>query len=211
MSQIQNIRDSLGTLSIVFVGMMGAGKSSVGSRLAARLGLKFVDADTEIVIAAGGLSIPELFGKYGESAFRDLEARVISRLLHHGPLVLATGGGAFMNAGTRDVVRSEAISVWLKADVSVLLERVMRKGSAARPMLNGDDPAAILKRLLDLRTPFYAEADLTIVSQAVPHEEVVQKVLDVISAHFNLLSGSINPNGCQIGHVRSDEGWRVKC
>lgn len=133
----------------MLVGMMGAGKSAVGHRLAARLDLRFVDADTEIVAAAGGISIPEIFAIYGEANFRSLEARVIARLINEGSRVLATGGGAFMNADTRAAVCSKGISVWLKAELSVLMERIMRKGIAARPMLKNGDPAETLKRLME--------------------------------------------------------------
>ncbi len=126
---------ALGRRSIVLVGMMGAGKSSVGRRLAQRLGLPFVDADAEIEEAAAGMTIPEIFATYGEPYFRSGEARVIARLLDGGPQVLATGGGAFMNAETRAGIRAKGVSVWLKADLEVLMRRVKRRSTADRPLL----------------------------------------------------------------------------
>ena len=151
--------EALAGRSIVLVGLMGAGKTSIGRRLAARLGLPFRDADTEIE-AAAGCAIPEIFARYGEPAFRDGERRVIRRLLAGDPLVLATGGGAFMDAETRAAIRGEAVSVWLRAPLPVLLRRVA--GRTHRPLLNSGDPAEILRRLMDQRHPVYAEADITV-------------------------------------------------
>jgi shikimate kinase len=165
---------ALGPRSIVLVGMMGAGKSSVGRRLGARLALPFIDADTEIETAAG-MSIPEIFARHGEPAFRSGEQRVIARLLEGGPQVLATGGGAFMSADTRAAVRARGVSVWLKADFEVLMRRIKRRTD--RPMLKTDDPAATLKALLDVRDPVYAQADLTIESREVPHGTVVDEII----------------------------------
>ncbi len=164
---------------IVLVGLMGAGKSSVGRRLANRLGVRFVDADSEIE-AAAGCSIPEIFERHGEAAFRDGERRVIARLLDGGPQVLATGGGAFMDAETRRRIRERAVSVWLRADLDVLVERCSRKRN--RPLLEGGDPRAILARLIDERYPIYAEADIVVDTVAGPHEEVVERIVDALAA-----------------------------
>ena len=151
--------DTLAGRSIVLVGLMGAGKTSIGRRLAARLGLPFRDADAEIE-AAAGCTIPELFSRYGEQAFRDGERRVIRRLLAGDPLVLAFGGGAFMDPETRAVVREEAVSVWLRCALPMLLRRVA--GRSHRPLLHGGDPAEIMQRLMDQRYPVYAEADVIV-------------------------------------------------
>jgi shikimate kinase len=169
----------LGSRSVVLVGMMGAGKSSVGRRLATRLSLPFVDADTEIE-AAAGMSIPDIFTTHGESAFRSGEQRVISRLLDSGPQVLATGGGAFMSAETRAAIRAKGISVWLKADFEVLMRRLKRRND--RPMLKTDDPAATLKGLMAARYPVYAEADITIESRDVPHGTVVDEIIAALNS-----------------------------
>jgi len=163
--------------SIVLVGMMGAGKSSVGRRLAARLGVPFFDADIEIEKAAG-MTIPEIFSSRGEPYFRAGEARVIARLLDAGPQVLATGGGAFMHPGTREVIRQRGISVWLRAEHDVLMRRVKRR--ADRPLLQGGDPAETLRRLTAERSPTYAEADLMVESRDVPHDAIVDEVLGAL-------------------------------
>src|SRR5262245_35314068 len=147
--------------------MMGAGKSSIGRRLAGRLGIPFVDADTEIEKAAG-MSIPDIFAAHGEPYFRAGETRVIARLLESGPQVLATGGGAFMNPETRDAVRAKGISVWLRANLEVLARRIKRRND--RPLLKGADPVATLRRLIDERYPTYGEADITVESRDAPHE-----------------------------------------
>jgi shikimate kinase len=175
----------LGGRSVVLVGMMGAGKSSVGRRLAARLGIPFVDADSEIEQAAQ-MTIPEIFAKYGETAFRSAEARVILRLLEGGPQVLATGGGAFMNADTRAAIRAKGLSVWLKADLDVLIRRVKRRSD--RPLLHTDDPAETLRRLLTERSPTYQQADVTIHSREVPHERIVDEMLAALARHPRLLN-----------------------
>lgn len=145
--------------AIVLVGLMGAGKSCIGPRLAGLLGVSFVDADTEIEQAAG-CSIAEIFEKYGEAYFRDGERRVMTRLLRGTPSVLAAGGGAFMDPETRALIRDTAVSVWLKADLDTLTLRT--KGRTHRPLLNGDDPREVLNRLIESRYPVYAEADVTV-------------------------------------------------
>jgi len=166
---------ALGRRSLVLVGMMGAGKSSVGRRLAARLGVPFVDADTEIEKAAG-MTITEIFASHGEPYFRAGETRVIARLLESGPQVLATGGGAFMNDDTRNAIRARGISVWLRAPIDVLTRRIKRRHD--RPLLQGDDPAETLRKLLADREPVYAEADLTVESRDVPHETIVDEIIE---------------------------------
>lgn len=165
---------ALGQRSIVLVGMMGSGKSSIGRRLAARLSIPFVDADAEIE-AAAGMTIPEIFDRHGEPYFRAGEARVIARLLEHGPQVLATGGGAFMNRDTRAAIRAKAVSVWLRAEIEVLLRRIKRRND--RPMLKTPDPTATLTALIEERYPVYAEADLTVHSREVPHETIVDEIV----------------------------------
>jgi shikimate kinase len=169
------LRARLGTRSIALVGMPGSGKSSIGRRLAPRLELPFVDADAKIEEAAGGMSIEDIFAKHGEAEFRALEARVIARLLEDGPSVIATGGGALMNAGTRALVRERAIAIWLRAEIPVLMRRVRRKSD--RPLLKGKDPEATLKRLLAEREPVYAEADIVVTSREGPHEAVVDAIV----------------------------------
>lgn len=176
-----SIIDSLGPRSVVLVGMMGAGKSSVGRKLAARLGLAFVDADNEIE-AAAGMSIPDIFETRGEAEFRSGEARVIARLLETGPQVLATGGGAFMNADTRATIRAKGVSVWLRADFDVLMKRIRRRND--RPMLKTDNPAATLRKLIEHRYPVYAEADITVDSRDVLHEVIVDEILDALRGYF---------------------------
>jgi shikimate kinase len=180
-SKAVELRDRLGTRSIVLVGMMGAGKSSVGKRLARRLSLPFADADTEIEQAAGK-TIPEIFAHHGEPAFRDGEKKVIARLLETGPMVLATGGGAFMNAETREAIARLGVSVWLKAELDLLLRRVRRRDD--RPLLKTEDPAGTLARLIDLRYPVYAEAAVTVVSQDVPQDVMVEEVIDALLGHL---------------------------
>jgi shikimate kinase len=185
-------RRALGTRSIVLIGMMGAGKSSVGRRLAAALGLPFRDADSEIE-AAAGMSIPDIFTTRGEPAFRSGEQRVIGRLLDNGPQVLATGGGAFMNVDTRRAIRTKAVSIWLRAEFDVLLRRLKRRTD--RPMLKTDDPAGTLKRLMDERYPLYAEAEITVESRDVPHGAVVDDVIRALQRYFaaQLLAPRLDP------------------
>ena len=169
--------------TIVLVGLMGAGKSCVGKRLAACLGLPFLDADREIEAAAGGCSISDIFAIHGEKVFRDGERRVIQRLLGNPMHVLATGGGAFMDASTRALVKDKALSIWLKADLDQLLKRIGRRGD--RPLLQNVDPRAKLEELIQLRHPVYAEADLTVESADGPPDVTVQRVLRAIEAELN--------------------------
>jgi shikimate kinase len=176
------LRRALGARSIVLVGLMGAGKSTVGRRLAGRLGLMFKDADIEIE-AAAGLTIPDIFAIYGEPSFRDGEERVIARLLRTGPLVLATGGGAYLREATRSRVSESGISVWLKADLDVLMRRVRKRGN--RPLLQTEDPEATMRALMAARHPVYAEADVIVLSRDVSHDRVVQDVLEALDAHLN--------------------------
>jgi shikimate kinase len=174
---------ALGGRSAVLVGMMGAGKSSIGRRVALRLGIPFVDADAEIEKAAG-MTIPDIFAMHGEPDFRAGEARVIARLLENGPQVLATGGGAFMNADTRAVIGAKGVSVWLKAEFDVLMRRIKRRHD--RPLLKTDDPGATLRALMDERYPVYALADVTVQSREVPHEKIVDEIVSGLAAHLGL-------------------------
>jgi len=171
----------LGTRSLVLVGLMGAGKSTVGRRLAQTLKLPFRDADHEIE-AAAGMTIPEIFAIHGEEHFRDGERRVIARLLQEGPIVLATGGGAFMNEETRQRIAENGISIWLKADLDVLMRRVRKRST--RPLLQNPDPEGTMRRLMDLRYPVYATADITIDSHEAPHDKVVAEVVRAVSEWF---------------------------
>jgi shikimate kinase len=180
-TQEAEILAALGKRLIVLVGMMGAGKSTIGRRLAARLNLPFVDADTEIE-AAAGMTIPEIFERHGEPHFRDGEARVIARLLDGGPVVLATGGGAFMRDETRSRIAAKAISIWLRADHDVIMRRVRRR--ADRPLLQTPDPEATVTRLLTEREPVYGKADLTIASRDVPHDKIVDETIETLHAHL---------------------------
>lgn len=166
--------------SLVLIGLMGAGKSAIGRRLAARLGLPFVDADSEVELAAG-CSIEDIFNLHGEAAFRDGERRVIARLLNGPPHVLATGGGAFMDPETRARIRETAVSIWLRADLDVLLDRVSRRDN--RPLLKQGDKREILERLMAERYPVYAEADIVVESRDAPHDSVVSSILDELARH----------------------------
>jgi shikimate kinase len=176
---------ALGRRSVVLVGMMGAGKSSIGRRLATRVGIPFLDADPEIEKAAG-MTIPEIFATHGEPYFRAGEARVSARLLESGPQILATGGGAFMSPDTRALVRAKGISIWLRANVDVLVRRLKRRSD--RPLLNDGDPAETLRRLVGERYPTYAEADITVESRDVPHETIVTEIIAALSAHLAMPS-----------------------
>jgi shikimate kinase len=178
----ETILSALERRSVVLVGMMGVGKSSVGRRLAARLSIPFVDADAEIEKAAG-MTIPEIFARHGEPYFRSGEARVIARLLESGPQVLATGGGAFMNPDTRAFIGLKGVSVWLKADFEVLMRRTSKRRSD-RPLLLTEDPAQTLRALLAEREPIYALADLTVQSREVPHEAIVADVMRALATYL---------------------------
>jgi shikimate kinase len=167
--------------TLVMVGMMGAGKSSVGRRLAARLGMPFVDADAEIEKAANA-TISEIFERHGEAYFRDGERRVIQRLLEGGAKVLATGGGAFVNPETRAAIKAHAISIWLKADRDVLMSRVRRRSN--RPLLKTADPEAVMQRLIEERYPLYAEATIHIQSREVAHEVVIDDILTALAGYL---------------------------
>jgi shikimate kinase len=175
---------ALGRRSVVLVGMMGAGKSSVGRRLAARVGIPFIDADVEIEKAAG-MTVAEIFSAQGEDYFRAGEMRVIARLLESGPQVLATGGGAFMSAETRAAIRAKGLSVWLRATIDVLVRRVKRRGD--RPLLKTADPVETLRRLMDERYPVYAESDVVVESRDVPHETIVDEIIEGL--HRRIASG----------------------
>jgi shikimate kinase len=178
---------ALGRRSLVLVGMMGAGKSSIGRRLAARLDIAFVDADVEIEKAAG-MSIPDMFATRGEGEFRAGEARVILRLLDSGPQVLATGGGAFLSADTRAAIAATGISIWLNAEFEVLMKRIRRRHD--RPLLKTDDPGATLRELIAARYPVYALADLTVQSREVPHDKIVDEIVSALADHMGLAGTS---------------------
>ncbi|KWT66215.1 Shikimate kinase I, AroE I [Hyphomicrobium sulfonivorans] len=170
----QDIRTILGPRSIVLVGLMGCGKSAIGRRLAGRLGLPFVDADDEIEKAAGK-SIEEIFADHGEPYFREGERKVVTRLLSKGPQVLATGGGAFMCEETRAAILQDGVSIWLRAELPLLVRRVGKRGH--RPLLKVADPEAVLRDLMAKRYPVYETADLTVESRDVPHEVIVDEIV----------------------------------
>jgi shikimate kinase len=174
---------ALGRRSIVLVGMMGAGKSSIGRRVALRLGIPFIDADAEIEKAAG-MSISDIFAIRGEAEFRAGETRVIARLLESGPQVLATGGGAFVNPETRAAVAAKSISIWLKAEFDVLLKRIRRRHD--RPLLKTDDPGATLRKLMQERDPTYALADLTVQSRDVLHDRIVDEIVSALAGRLGV-------------------------
>ena len=176
--EIEDIREKLGNHSIVLVGLMGAGKSSIGRRLAEKLDVPFVDADHEIEVAADK-TIPEIFKDHGEAYFREGERRVISRLIENGAQVLSTGGGAFINEETRQGIQAHGISVWLKADLPLLMKRVMKR--ADRPLLQTGDPEAVMQKLMDQRYPIYATADVTVESRDVQHTQMVNEVIKVLA------------------------------
>jgi shikimate kinase len=171
---------------VVLVGMMGAGKTTVGRRLAARLGRHFVDSDEEVEKAAG-MTIEDIFATRGEAEFRAGEARVVARLLKDRDLVLGTGGGAFINAETRALIKSAAISVWIKADFELLFQRVQRRSN--RPLLKTANPRQTLEDLMAARYPVYAEADVTVQSRDVPQDQVAAEVMDALAAHFGAAHG----------------------
>ncbi len=177
----QALRNQLGDRAIVIVGMMGAGKSSIGRRLAQTLRLDFVDSDDEIEKAAN-LTIPEIFETYGEAHFRDGEQKVIARLLSDDAKVVAVGGGAFENPKTRATISKNGLSIWLKADLDTLMARVRRRSH--RPLLKTADPEATMLRLMEAREPNYALADITVTSRDAAHSEVVQACLEALQEHF---------------------------
>jgi len=177
--RVAALRSALGERSVVLVGMMGSGKSAIGQRLASRLRVPFRDADAEIVAAAAGMSIPEIFAKYGEDYFRNGERRVIFRLLNSGPIVLATGGGAFMDPRTRERIAERGVSVWFDAEHELLLRRVRRKND--RPLLQTHDPSATLRKLMEERSPTYALADIRVESRDAPQETMVEETLKALA------------------------------
>jgi shikimate kinase len=175
----ERIRAGLGGRSIVLVGMPGCGKSALGRRLAPRLDLPFVDVDEEIERAAGK-SIKEMFADHGEAYFRDGERKVIARLLAAGPQVLATGGGALLNAETRASVGRSGVSIWVKADAALLVRRVAKRNT--RPLFEGRDPETVVKELLAAREPLYAVADIVVESREVPHDMMVDEIIEALAA-----------------------------
>jgi shikimate kinase len=178
-ARAEQLVERLAGRPLVLVGMMGAGKTTVGRRLANRLNRHFLDSDEEIEKAAQ-MSVPEIFEQRGEPEFRAGETRVIARVLKEPGVVLATGGGAFVNAETRALVKAEAVSVWLKAEVDILFERVSRRSN--RPLLKTANPRATLEKLIEDRYPIYAEADVTVISRDVPQDVVADHVIDAVLA-----------------------------
>jgi shikimate kinase len=178
------IKTMLGKRSVVLVGLMGSGKTTIGKRVASMLGINFVDSDAEIE-AASRMSIPELFERYGEPEFRDLERRVIRRILRSGPKVLATGGGAFMNEQTRKAIARAGISVWLNTGLDVLMDRVGRKSN--RPLLKTADPRATMQGLMDMRYPVYALSDFTVISRDEKKEVMAGEVVDGLAKMAGLI------------------------
>lgn len=175
--------ERLGIRSIVFVGLMGAGKTAIGRKTAGALGLTFIDSDQEIEDVSR-MTVPELFERYGETEFRALEQRVILRLLEQGPQVLSTGGGAFMNEQTREAIAAHGISVWLKADLDLLMERVSKKQN--RPLLKTANPRATLQKLMDDRYPTYALADITVPTRDERKEVIAEEVVAALCGHFGI-------------------------
>ena len=167
----------LGQRSVVFVGLMGAGKTAIGRKVAATLGLPFTDSDHEIE-SVSRMTIPDLFDRYGEAEFRSLEQRVIARVLESGPQVLSTGGGAFMNANTRTAIAEEGVSIWLKADLDTLMERVAKKPN--RPLLKNPDPRAVMQKLMNDRYPVYALADIAVTTRDAKREIIADEVTDAL-------------------------------
>ncbi|MHA6688922.1 shikimate kinase [Devosia sp. A449] len=180
-ARAERLSQRLAGTPLVLVGMMGAGKTTVGRRLAARINRQFLDSDEEIEKAAQ-MTIPEIFAQRGEPEFRAGETRVIARVLKDGGVVLATGGGAFVNEETRALIKAGAISVWLKAEIDILFERVSRRSN--RPLLKTANPRATLEKLIEERYPIYAEADVTVVSRDVPQDVVASDVVDAVLAYL---------------------------
>ncbi|MGN6536373.1 MAG: shikimate kinase [Mesorhizobium sp.] len=182
------LRQRLGPRSVVFVGLMGAGKTAIGRKVAGMLGLPFIDSDHEIE-SVSRMTIPDLFERYGEAEFRALEQRVIHRLLtENGPQVLSTGGGAFMNEQTREAIAEHGVSVWLKADLDLLMERVSKKQN--RPLLKNDNPRAVLQRLMDVRYPVYATAEITVTTRDERKEVIAAEVVEALAGHFGIVAGA---------------------
>ncbi len=177
----------LGGQSVIFVGLMGAGKTAIGRKVATMLSLPFIDSDHEIETVSR-MTIPELFEHYGEAEFRALEQRVILRLLEGGPQVLSTGGGAFMNAQTREAIAGHGVSVWLKAELDLLMDRVAKKQN--RPLLKNPDPRAVLERLMGERYPVYATADLTVPTRDERKEVIAAEVLEALCGHFGVAAAA---------------------
>jgi shikimate kinase len=175
--------ERLGSRSIVFVGLMGAGKTAIGRKVAAILSLPFMDSDQEIE-SVSRMTVPELFERYGETEFRALEQRVILRLLENGPQVLSTGGGAFMNGQTREAIAGHGVSVWLKAELDLLMERVSKKQN--RPLLKSPDPRAVLERLMRERYPVYATSDVTVPTRDDRKEVIAAEVVHALCRHFGV-------------------------
>jgi len=197
---VRAIRAYLGTRSIVLVGMPGCGKSAMGRRLAARLDLPFVDADEEIELAAGK-PIKDIFKEHGEPYFREGERKVIARLLGAGPQVLATGGGAFMTAETRDSIRRSGVSIWLKAELALLLRRVSKRNT--RPLLETDDPEAVMRSLMQARYPVYSTADVTVESRDLPHDAIIAEIIEALArcAFLQNPDGGAEPPPLEIGET----------
>lgn len=182
-TRVAAIVEALGPRSIVLVGLMGAGKTSVGKRLATTLDLPFIDADSEIEEAAQK-TISEIFADHGEDYFREGERKVIARLLDNGPQILATGGGAYMNAETRQTIKALSISVWLNASHDILMERVSRRDT--RPLLNNGDADKVMRKLIDERYPVYEQADITVISRDVPHDTIVDEIVTELNNTLGL-------------------------
>jgi len=180
-ARAQQLAERLAGRPLVLVGMMGAGKTTVGRRVANRLGRQFRDSDEEIERAAQ-MTIPEIFEQRGEPEFRAGETRVIARVLKEEGVVLATGGGAFVHPDTRTLMKAEAVTVWLKAEADILFERVSRRSN--RPLLKTANPRATLEKLIEDRYPIYAEADVTVISRDVPQDVVASDVVDAVLAHL---------------------------
>lgn len=191
--------EALGSRSIVFVGLMGAGKTAIGRKVATMLSLPFMDSDQEIE-SVSRMTVPELFERYGEPEFRALEQRVILRLLENGPQVLSTGGGAFMNAQTREAVAAHGVSVWLKADLDLLMERVSKKQN--RPLLKNPDPRGVLERLMSERYPVYATADLTVPTRDDRKEIIAGEVVAALCAHLGVDAIATGPTSVATDEVQ---------
>lgn len=175
------ILSRLNDRSIVLIGLMGAGKTTIGRRLAKKLNMSFADADTEIEKAAGK-TVPEIFEEHGEQYFRDGERRVIDRLLQEHPRILATGGGAYMNEATRATIAERGISVWLKADFDLLMKRVRKRSN--RPLLKTGDPETVMHKLIEERYPIYGEANIVVESKDVPHDQIVIACIETLACHL---------------------------